>query len=199
MLNKGLSHGLSTNKFMSWISRVFLKTIGWHVEGIGPDIKKYVLVAAPHTSNWDFPMTLAVASALELKIHWLGKATMFCWPFRTAMLWLGGIPVNRDQANNIVGQSIQAFQKMDELIMLIAPEGTRKKVNYWKTGFYRIAQGANVPIVLAFMDYRRKAGGIGPTFYPTGNMEEDMLYIKAFYANITGKRHSQFSNAAVKF
>ncbi len=178
MLNNGLSRGLSSSNLMSWISRVFLKSIGWHVEGIGPDIKKYVLVAAPHTSNWDFPMTLAVASALKLKIHWMGKATMFHWPFRRAMLWLGGIPVNRDQASNIVGQSIQAFQKMDEFIMLIAPEGTRKKVNYWKTGFYRIAQGANIPIVLAFMDYRRKAGGIGPTFYPTGNMEEDMLYNK---------------------
>jgi len=183
---------------MSWISRVFLKTIGWHIEGTAPDIKKYVLVAAPHTSNWDFPMTLAVASALKLEIHWMGKETMFRWPFRRAMLWLGGIPVNRGQANNIVGQSIQVFQKIDELIMLVAPEGTRKKVHYWKTGFYRIALGANIPIVLAFLDYRRKAGGIGPIFCPTGNIEEDMLYIQAFYANITGKRHSQFGNAAVR-
>ncbi len=106
-----LKDGLSPNHFTAWIIRVFLKTIGWHIEGVVPDIKKYVPVPAPHTSNWIFPMTLAVAFALKLKIHWMGKETMFRWPFGSLMRWLGGIPVKRGQANNIVGQSVQTFKR----------------------------------------------------------------------------------------
>jgi 1-acyl-sn-glycerol-3-phosphate acyltransferase len=193
-----LKKGLSPNKFMAWIGKAFLKIMGWHMEGVIPDISKYVIIAAPHTTNWDFPITLAIAFALRMKIYWMGKTAMFFWPFKGIMRWLGGIPIDRSQSNNMVEQSIQAFKRLEKLIMIVPPEGTRKKVSYWKTGFYRIAQGANVPIVLGYLDYKRKTGGIGPTFYPTGNIEKDMLLIKAFYAAITGKRHSQFGNAAVR-
>jgi 1-acyl-sn-glycerol-3-phosphate acyltransferase len=193
-----LKKGLSPNKFMAWLGLMFLKLMGWRVEGKVPDIKKFVIIAAPHTSNWDFPITLAVCFALKMKIYWMGKAAMFRWPFAAALRWLGGIPIDRSKSHNVVEQSIQAFHKLEKLIMVVPPEGTRKKVSYWKTGFYHIAQGANVPIVLGFLDYRRKIGGIGPTFHPTGHIEKDIQTIRSFYAAIMGKRQSQFSNAAIK-
>jgi len=193
-----LKKGLSPNKFMAWLGRMFLKLMGWRVEGEIPDIKKFVIIAAPHTSNWDFPITLAVAFALKMKIYWMGKAAMFRWPFAAAFRWLGGIPIDRSKSHNVVEQSIQAFHKLEKLIMLVPPEGSRKKVNYWKTGFYHIARGANVPIVLGFLDYRHKVGGIGPTFHPSGHIEKDMQTIQAFYASVTGKRQSQFGNAALR-
>jgi 1-acyl-sn-glycerol-3-phosphate acyltransferase len=193
-----LKTGLSPNKFMAWLGLMFLKLMGWRVEGEIPDIKKFVIIAAPHTSNWDFPITLAVAFALKMKIYWMGKAAMFRWPLAAAFRWLGGIPIDRSKSHNVVEQSIQAFHKLEKLIMLVPPEGTRKKVSYWKTGFYHIARGANVPIVLGFLDYRRKVGGIGPTFHPTGHIERDLQTIQTFYAAVTGKRQSEFGNAAVR-
>lgn len=193
MLNKGLS----PNKYLAWTGLIFLKILGWRVEGKIPDLKKYVIIAAPHTSNWDFPITLALTFALKIKIYWMGKAALFRWPFGAACRWLGGIPIDRSKSNNLVGQSVQAFKERDKLIMVIPPEGTRKKVSYWKTGFYHIARGANIPIVLGFLDYRRKAAGIGPTFYPMGRIEEDMQKIMTFYATITGKHQDLFNNATL--
>lgn len=193
-----LTKGLKPNKFIAWIGSFFLKILGWRVEGKVPDIKKYVIIAAPHTTNWDFPITLAMTFVLKMKIYWMGKAAIFRWPFGSAGLWLGGIPIDRSQSLNVVEQSVRAFKEMDNLIMVIPPEGSRKKVSYWKTGFYHIAEGAKVPIVLGYLDYRRKVGGIGPTFYPTGRIEEDMQKIKAFYANVTGKYHDMFKNAELK-
>ncbi|MFH1084094.1 MAG: lysophospholipid acyltransferase family protein [Pseudomonadota bacterium] len=193
-----LKKGLSPNTFMVWTGLIFLKMLGWRVEGEIPDIKKFVIIAAPHTSNWDFPITLAITFALKIKIYWMGKSVMFRWPFGAVCRWLGGIPIERSRSHNVVEQSVQAFKKWDRLIMIIPPEGTRKRVSYWKTGFYHIASGANVPVVLGFLDYRRKAGGIGSTFYPTGRIEEDMQEIRAFYAAITGKRQDLFGNAAFK-
>ena len=184
---------------MAWLGLMFLKILGWRVEGEIPPIKKFVMIAAPHTSNWDFPITLAVAFVLKIKICWMGKAAMFRWPFGASLRWLGGIPIDRGQSHHVVEQSVQAFKNWEKLILVVPPEGTRRKVHYWKTGFYHIASGAGVPIVLGFLDYRRKAGGIGPTFYPTGHMEEDMPQIQAFYATITGKRQSQFGNAVLRF
>jgi 1-acyl-sn-glycerol-3-phosphate acyltransferase len=192
-----LKKGLSPNKMVAWTGLIFLKLLGWRVEGEIPAIKKFVIIAAPHTSNWDFPITLAVTFVLKVKIYWMGKAAMFHWPFGPAFRWLGGIPIDRSQSHNVVEQSVQAFKERDKLIMVIPPEGTRKKVSYWKTGFYHIARGANIPIVLGYLDYQRKAGGIGPTFYPTGRIEEDMQKIKTFYATITGKRQELFSNATL--
>ena len=194
-----LTKGLTPNKFMAWIGLIFLKILSWRIEGkIPADIKKFVMIAAPHTTNWDFPITLAITFVLKIKIYWMGKAAIFRWPFGSACRWLGGIPIDRSQSKNVVEQSVQSFNEMDNLIMVIPPEGSRKTVSYWKTGFYHIAKGANVPIVMGFLDYRRKVGGIGPTFYPTGHIEEDMQEIKAFYATITGKYHDMFRNAELK-
>jgi len=117
----------------------------------------------------------------------MGKEAIFRWPFKGFFKWLGGIPIDRSKSSNVVSQSIQLFHQNEKLILAIPPAGTRKKVKKWKTGFYHIANGANVPIVLGFLDYRRKVGGIGPVVYSTGDIEADMKTIRAFYDSVTGK------------
>jgi 1-acyl-sn-glycerol-3-phosphate acyltransferase len=176
-------------------SRAFLKLTGWRVEGaLPPDANKAVLIAAPHTSNWDLPYTLMLAFCLDLRVYWMGKHTLFRWPFGPAMRWLGGIAVQRDRSNNLVAASAEAIRNADgPLQLVVPPEGTRGKTRHWKTGFYFIALEAKVPIVLAFVDYGRKVGGLGPVFVPTGNLDNDMAEIKRFYAPIRGRNAQQFS------
>jgi 1-acyl-sn-glycerol-3-phosphate acyltransferase len=175
-------------------SRAFLKLTGWHVEGALPaDAVKCVLIAAPHTSNWDLPYTLMAAFALRLNVYWIGKASIFRPPFGAMMRWLGGIAVQRDQSSNLVAASVAALKAADGPVQLIVPpEGTRGKTSHWKTGFYYIARGAEVPILLAYMDYTHKRVGLGPVFQPSGDVERDMADIKAFYAPLRGKNAQQF-------
>jgi len=182
------------NTLLRGLSLAILKVTGWKVEGaLPPDAPKCVMIAAPHTSNWDLPNTLMAAFALRLHIYWMGKESIFKPPFRHLMMWLGGIPVNRDRANNLVAASAQAIVDADQPLQLVVPpEGTRQKTRYWKTGFYYIALSAKVPIVLAYMDYKRKISGLGPLFHPTGDIEADMVKIKAFYAGFSGKNALQF-------
>ena len=182
------------NTLLRVFSVGFLRLTGWQLEGsLPPHASKSVFIAAPHTSNWDLPYTLMVAFALRLNIHWMGKQSIFKAPFGGVMRWLGGIPVNREQSGNLVATSAQAMREADGPMQLIVPpEGTRGKTRHWKTGFYFIAQQAGVPIVLAFVDYGRKVGGLGPVFEPTGDLDSDMARIKAFYAPIQGKNPKQF-------
>jgi len=182
------------NTLLRAFSIAFLKITGWRVEGALPaNTPKSVLIAAPHTSNWDLPYTLMVAFALRLNIHWMGKQSIFKPPFRGLMMWLGGIPVNREQASNLVSASAKALRDAQGSIQLVVPpEGTRSKTRYWKTGFYFIALGAQVPIVMAYMDYAEKRSGLGPVFTPTGDIEKDMVTVKAFYAPFKGKNAGQF-------
>ena len=165
----------------------FMKLFGWRLEGRLPDVNKLVVIAAPHTSNWDLPVLLSVAFALKAKACWLGKHTLFRWPFGFLFRWMGGIPVYRSASQNVVAQSVEMFRNSEKLILTIPPEGTRGKVSHWKTGFYYIALGAEVPIAMAFIDYKRKASGVGPTLYPTGDIEADMEIIRNFYVNVTAK------------
>ena len=180
-----------------WISLGFLKVIGWRKEGKLPDINQYVVIAAPHTTNWDFPITLALAFSFKCNVYWMGKDTLFKPPFGAIMKFLGGVPIDRSTSSNLVEQSIQAFGQNNKLVLVIPPEGTRKNVRYWKTGFYYIANGANVPIVMGFLDYKRKVGGIGHIFQPTGNIDTDMVAIQFFYANISGKYPEKSSLADI--
>ena len=182
------------NTVLRGLSLAVLKLAGWKVSGQLPaNGRKCVMIAAPHTSNWDLPYTLMVAFALRLNIYWMGKEQIFRPPFRGLMMWLGGIPVRRESANNVVAASIESLQSADGPVQLVVPpEGTRSKARYWKTGFYYIAVGAQVPIVMAFMDYERKISGLGPVFEPTGDIEADMVTIKAFYAPFKGKNPDQF-------
>ena len=179
------------------MSLIYLKIFGWRRAGQLPEIPRYVMIAAPHTSNWDMPVTLALAFAFRVKVYWMGKEAMFRWPFRSIMRWLGGIPIDRSKTNNIVDQSIAAFRESKELVMIIPPEGTRKSVRYWKTGFYHIACGAHVPVVLGFLDFAHKTGGIGPVVWPSGDINADMKIIQTFYAGITGKYPDEYNPADV--
>ena len=182
------------NTVLRTFSVAFLKLTGWKIVGQLPaDARKSVFIAAPHTSNWDLPYTLMVAFALRLNIYWMGKAQIFRWPFGPLMRWLGGVAVQRENANNLVAASVEALKLSDGPVQLVVPpEGTRSKVRYWKTGFYYIALGAQVPIVMSFMDYGNKVSGLGPTFLPTGDIEADIVAIKAFYAPFKGKNPEQF-------
>ncbi len=181
------------NTLLRGLSLTLLKLTGWRVEGsLPPDCPKCVVIAAPHTSNWDLPNTLIAGFALRMNLYWMGKRSIFAPPFGAFMRWLGGIAVNREQSTNLVAASVEAIRAADgPLQLVVPPEGTRSKVRYWKTGFYHIAHGAGVPIVLSYMDYARKVSGLGPVFHPTGDIERDMATIKAFYAPFKGKNPDQ--------
>jgi 1-acyl-sn-glycerol-3-phosphate acyltransferase len=183
------------NMLLRGFSRAVLRLQGWEVRGCLPtEATKAVLIAAPHTSNWDLPYTLMVAFCLNLRIYWLGKASLFRGPFGPVMRWLGGIPVDRSKSNNLVAAAAAAIVAADgPLQLVVPPEGTRGKTRNWKTGFYFIALQARVPIVLAYLDYARKVGGLGPVFVPTGDVEKDMVRIKRFYAGVRGRNEAQFS------
>lgn len=175
-------------------SQTFLRITGWQLDGqLPPATPRCVLIAAPHTSNWDLPYTLMVAFALRLNIHWMGKHQIFRWPFGALMRWLGGIAVNREQSSNLVEASARVLREAEgPLCLVVPPEGTRSKTRHWRTGFYWIAHQARVPIVMAYMDYPRKLSGLGPVFRPSGNIEADMVTIKAWYAQFKGKNWRQF-------
>jgi 1-acyl-sn-glycerol-3-phosphate acyltransferase len=180
------------------LAKFILRLFGWRSEGQPPDLPKYVMIAAPHTSNWDFPITVLFAMAYRIKPKMMMKHTMFRWPFGYLFRALGAVPIDRRSANNVVSQTIEQFKRHDKLIMLIPPEGTRSNVRFWKSGFYHIAHGAGVPISLAFMDFKRKVAGFGPLFTPSGDIQADMALIQQFYASIAGKNPAQFGEIAVR-
>ena len=184
--------------FLGWISKLILKIIGWKMEGTPPDAPKYVLIAAPHTSNWDLPVTMTLAFAFRVRLFWMGKRELFQFPLGWLYRWLSGIAIDRSKSQNMVAQIVQRFDQSERLVVVVPPEGTRGKENYWKTGFYYIAHGAGVPIVLGFLDWKRKAGGYGPLVMPTGDIEKDMEKIKAFYANVTAKFPEKTAGAEIK-
>lgn len=158
-----------------------LKWLGWIIEGGSTSVSKCIIVAAPHTSNWDLLYTLLCAMAVHVPIWFMMKHTHFWWP--AGVLWrtLGGIPIHRSKSSGLVEQMVEAFQKRDVLYLVIAPEGTRKEVPHWKTGFYYIALGANVPLWPWFIDYKTKRIGSGDLIYPTGDIEADFRKIREFF------------------
>lgn len=168
------------------LARGALNTLGWTLRMEDPLTDRYVLAVAPHTSNWDFPLGLLVAWALELDANWMGKHTLFRGPMGTVMRSIGGIPVDRGAASDIVEQLADRFATSDHLVLGVAPEGTRGATDHWKTGFWRIARAADVPIVLAYLDYGRREVGIGGAFMPTDDQAADFARIAAFYAGKQG-------------
>ena len=172
--------------FLHGLTVLLLRAFGWQVEGRLPDLPKMVIVGAPHTSNWDFVLFLALAFSLKANPHYLGKAELFRGPFGAFFRWCGGIPVDRSKSTGLVEQTVEAINRARQFILVITPEGTRGKVRAWKSGFYHIAKQAEIPIVLAFIDRSRKALGIGPTFIPTENMDVDMKTIQSFYEGKVG-------------
>jgi len=160
---------------------------GWKTKGVVPHGRKFIMLAEPHTSNWDFVFFLLIVFKFKLPLYWMGKNTLFRRPFKGILEWLGGIPIDRSQKKNIVNQMVDAFRSAEHLVVTIAPSGTRKNVGTWKTGFYHIASQADVPIVCGFMDYKLRTGGVGPTLFPSGDIEKDITTLKQFYRTISGK------------
>lgn len=173
---------------MRWIGRSLLRLFGWSVVGEAPDLPKFVIAVAPHTSNWDFVMGASAMFALDLDLAFIGKHTLFRWPFGAMFRWMGGIPVDRSAAHGVVADSIRAFREAGERVLVIAPEGTRKRVAKFKTGFLHIARGAGVPVVLAALDYGNKCVRLGPTIEPGEDVEADRERIEAYFATVRGKR-----------
>ena len=180
------------------IATLILRLFGWRAEGQPPDLPKYVMIAAPHTSNWDFPITVLFAMKYKIKPKMMMKHTMFRWPFGHFFRALGAIPIDRRSANNVVVQTIEWFQRSDRLIMLIPPEGTRGSVARWKTGFYHIAVQAGVPIGLAYFHFGRREIGVAGYLMPTGNVEQDLQRIAAIYAEVAQGLHPDLA-APIRF
>ena len=183
---------------LSRLSMWILNTLGWTIQADLPDIKKYVAIAAPHTSNWDFPLGIIAAKAIRLKVHWMGKHTLFRWPYGWFFRAIGGTPVHREQGQNYIRQMTELFDRSERLVLALAPEGTRSKTDHWKTGFHYIARAAKVPIVMAYLDFGHKQVGIGELFYPSEDIEADFRQIRQFYANRTGRNPENASLIQVR-
>ncbi|AMO58074.1 glycerol acyltransferase [Endozoicomonas montiporae] len=180
------------NTTLRLLSSGILKLAGWKKEGQLPAVDKCVVIAAPHTSNWDFIFMMLMAFSFRLKVFWMGKNSLFKGPMGPIMHFLGGISVERSKHTGLVQQTIDQFNQNNNLFIALSPEGTRGKVTKWKSGFYHVAAGANVPIAMSFLDYKRKVAGFGPMFHPTGDYEKDLAEIQAFYRGVSGKNPSRF-------
>ncbi len=172
--------------FLRFLSNSTMRAAGWRVEGKLPDLPKYIIIGAPHTSNWDFLLFLGVIFRLKANVRYMGKAELFRSAFGWFFYWCGGIPVDRSKSVGLVDQMVDACKKADHFILTIAPEGTRHGVKEWKRGFYHIAKGAGIPIVMAKVDGRRKTMQVGETFYPTNNVEADMQLIQGAFNGMSG-------------
>ena len=184
--------GSPKRRVRRWLARLFLWATGWKPEGERPAAERYVLIAAPHTTNWDFPYLLAFAEHFGLTISWLGKASLFRAPLGPLMRALGGIPIERSRSENRVAEMAQVFVDREALGLVVPAEATRSRAEYWKSGFYYIALTAGVPVVMSYLDYSRKRGGFGPAFMPSGDVARDMDAVRAFYADKKGKYPDAF-------
>ncbi len=180
----------SSGKSLSWpqrLARGLLRLFGWELVDNLPPASKYLVIGAFHTSNWDFVLALVAMLGLGFRPRWIGKDSLFRPPFGWLMRLLGGIPVVRGARRNFVGQIVDIYNQSDELVIVIAPEGTRGKTDHWKTGFYYIALGAAIPVGLGFVDYPHKRVGVGDYLTPSGDLHADMERIRAFYRHVRGK------------
>jgi 1-acyl-sn-glycerol-3-phosphate acyltransferase len=169
------------------VGRLAMWLLGWRLEGGMPDLAKFVIIVAPHTSNWDFPVGVAAKMALRLQVTFLGKHSLFRFPLGILMRALGGMPVDRSASHDLVSGIVAEFARRDRLVIVVAPEGTRKKVERWRTGFYHIARGANVPVVPVALDWGTCTVRIGAPVDLTGDMERDIAGLQEWYAGVRGK------------
>ena len=169
------------------LGRALLRLGGWEIVGAPPARARYVLIAAPHTSNWDLYWMLAYGLACGVRPRWMGKHTLFRGPLARFWRALGGIPIRRHRREGVVDAMARAFAERDELVLAVPPEATRSHRPHWRSGFYHIARAAKVPIVLGFLDFGTRRGGFGPAIEATGDVARDMDAIRAFYADKRGK------------
>ncbi|MGH0028997.1 MAG: lysophospholipid acyltransferase family protein [Myxococcota bacterium] len=180
------------------LAKGFLRLTGWRAEGERPVARRYVVIAAPHTSNWDLAYLLAFAAVFDVRLRFMAKHQLFRGPMGWVMRAVGGVPVRRDRRNDLVGQMADLLRDSPEMALTIPAEGTRGYVAHWKSGFYHIARRAEVPIVLSYLDYARKRGGFGPAILPTGDVSQDMDEIRAFYSDKQGRFPELFGEVRLK-
>lgn len=174
--------------------KAFLKATGWRIAEEPPP-RRFVLVSAPHTSNWDFPYALAILGAMDIKVRWLGKKSLFKFPFGHVMKALGGIPVDRSKHNDLVSFAADLLRNTSDaegLALLVPAEGTRKYSEFWKSGFIHIAKKAEVPVALGFLDFDRRVGGMTKFLTPTDDHTAFMVAVREFYKDIQGKYPENF-------
>lgn len=181
-----------------FLARAWLALNGFRFEGQRPAVEKYVLIAAPHTSNWDLVFMLANSWLLDMRLQFMAKHTLFEGPLGGFYRWLGGIPVDRRSPQNLVEQMAGAFAKTDSLVLAVPPEGTRKRVEYWKTGFYYIALAAGVPIVPSVLDFGNKVAKVLPPFMPTGDLQADMAHLRGIYEGVVPKVPAKYGPVRVR-
>ena len=169
-----------------YLTRIIMRLLGWRVDGKLPNLPKFVVIGAPHTSNWDFLLFLGIIFTLRANVHFMGKAELFRFPIGWFFYYCGGVPVDRKKSTGLVDQMVEVCNKSDKFILTIAPEGTRHHVTEWKRGFYHIAKSAGIPIVMAVVDGRHKQVHVGQVFQPTEDIEADMKSIQEFFEGVVG-------------
>ena len=182
---------------MKLLSRLILKLIGWKLDERVPETQRYVMIGYPHTSNWDFILGMLAKWAMGLPINWVAKHSMFWGPFKPIFMAMGGVPLNREKTTGFIQKNIELFAQRERFILGLMPEGTRSKTDHWKTGFYHIAHGANVPIALAYMDYKNKVIGVGDVMLTSGDIHADFETIKEFYKDKIGYKPEKQSSISI--
>lgn len=177
------------------VAAVLLRISGWRIHGVRPPLEKCVAVFAPHSSNWDLPIAMCAALVLRIESAWLGKDALFRWPYGWLFRWFGGIPVDRSRHNGIVEASVAAFNENDRLWVAITPEGTRSRVERWKTGFWHIAKQADIPMLLCFIDYARREVGILGAVRPGPDCAADIAMLQQQYARFARHGAKQLPGA----
>lgn len=180
------------NRFTQSLAAFFFRLFGWQVAGELPNLPKMIVIGAPHTTNWDFPLAMNLIFYSGVRYNWMAKKEFFVAPFAWIWHWLGGVPVDRKAGTGVVEQTVAAIERRAQIILAIAPEGTRRKAARWRTGFYHIAHQANIPIVPVLVDYGRKTLTFTEPFFPTGDVKADLPKIQARYEGISGKFKDQF-------
>jgi 1-acyl-sn-glycerol-3-phosphate acyltransferase len=174
--------------FYHYLARALMRLTGWRINGGLPNLPKFVLIGAPHTSNWDFLLFLGVIFSLRANVHFMGKAELFRFPVGWFFRYCGGVPVDRKKSTGLVDQMVKVCNESEKFILVIAPEGTRHQVGEWKRGFYHIAKNAGIPIVMAVVDGKLKVVHLGQVFHPTEDVEADLKTIKSVFEGVTGVR-----------
>ncbi len=180
------------NRFTRWLGRTVLRLGGWRIAGPIPDIPKAVVIAAPHSSNWDGIWGFAAKLALGLEVRVLGKHQLFWWPLGPLLRRLGGIPINREQPRGMIEQAVNMIRAVDRMWFVIAPEGTRKPVEKWKTGFLKIARAAEVPVMAVYFHYPERTIGIGHLFHVGDDLDAEMARVRTWYRPWIGRNRGTF-------
>ena len=174
------------NRLLKRFGRWYLDRSGWTVVNPYPSFARSVMIVAPHSTNWDFIVGISTSWVIDLKPTFVAKHTLFRWPLGPVMRWLGGIPINRSKSIGFVEKTAAMVDEIGRIALVITPEGTRKNVDRWRTGFYHIARAADLPIIPAYIDWGERRVGFGDPFWPTGNLEADIELLRDFYSGFRG-------------